>query len=155
MFNNLPDAAGNGDRYSKDRENWANKLFYNLKENEIKDEDIEKAIEKIDKTGSPEPQAEYSNMDAASVANLAVVFSYAIGVAGMTGNASYTNNTNVSIDTGAQLTIKLSKEGNTETSKYGYVCFDFTRAMKHTMFLVNIKTAEKLNSYRTMKIKVF
>lgn len=128
MFDNLPDAVGDGDRYSEDREKWANKLFYNLKEKEIKDEDIEKAIEKIDKTGSPEPQAEYSNMDAASVANLAVAFSYAIGVAGMTGNASDTNNTNVSIDTGAKLTIKLSdKEGDikSETSKYGYVCFDF------------------------------
>ena len=131
MFNNLPYAVGSSDRFSEGKESWANKLFRGLKEKEIKDEDIEKTIEKIDKSGSPEPQTEYSNMDAASVANLAVVFSYAIGVAGMTGSASDTNNTNVSINTEAELTIKLSdKEGDTksETSKYGYVCFDFDGA---------------------------
>lgn len=128
MFNKLPDGVGNGDRYSEEKEKWANKLFYGLKHKDIKDEDIDKAIKEIDNSEAPEPNTEDSNFDVSTLKNLAVVFSYAIGVAGMTGSSSDNNNMTVSINTNDEQSILLSPDGAKENSKYGYVCFDFASA---------------------------
>lgn len=128
MFNNLPKNLGGGDRSSQEKEKWANKLFYGLKNNEIKDEDLDEAIKKIDNSELPEPQEDDSNFNLGTLINIAVVFSYAIGAAGMTGSSSDNNNMDVSIDTKAEQSILLSNDGakkTRETSKYGYVCFDF------------------------------
>lgn len=127
MFSNLPDAVGNGDRYAQEKEKWANNLFRGLKEKEVKEEDFINSVNKIDNTNSAAPQEEYGNFDLASLVNLSVAFSYAIGVAGMTGKASDSNNTTVSIDTKDKVQVKLSGSTSQEL-EYGYVCFDFSNA---------------------------
>lgn len=128
MFKNLPKGQGNGDSGSGDgsgdiKQNFANKLFRGIKE--VSEEDFYEAVETIDNTNLPDPtnEMESSNMNSRSLANLAVVFSYAIGVANMTGNAWDGNNVTKTIDTDDKISINLSPNSS-EEKKYGIVCFD-------------------------------